>query len=63
MHTRFRVNKTDGADEWQWLDDENGWQTIPADIIQWGKHAPDGQATLFAIGHLPVCFYLPAGEI
>lgn len=62
VHTRFQVNKTDHGDEWQWLVDGQ-WRTIPPDIIHWGESAPDGQATLFAIGDLPTCFWPPDGGI
>lgn len=56
VHTKFRVNKTDGADEWFWL--VNGeYRLVPPDIIHWEESAPDGQPTLFAVGELPTCFY------
>ena len=63
VKTRFRVNKVDGQDQWQWL--SNGeWKTIPPDIVETGKTAPDGQPTLFAIGQdLPTCFFPPDGGI
>lgn len=62
VRTRFRVNSVDGADEWEWLDGSE-WEKIPADIVHQNEHAPDGQATLFAIGHLPTCFFPPEGGI
>ncbi len=63
VHTRFRVNKIDGTDQWQWLDGGQ-WKTVPPDIVETGQSAPDGQATLFAIGgEMPTCFFPPDGGI
>lgn len=71
VHTRFRVDRTSGADEWYWLD-RGIWRRIPADIIHWGEHAPGGKATLFVLANdfmnvrsevmpagTPTCFYPP----
>ena len=57
VHTKFRVGVT-GDDVWEWLDGTT-WRIVPADIIHWGEHAPDGQATLFVFGSTPTCFYPP----
>lgn len=57
VKTKFRVNKTNGADEWWYLDADNQWQKIDDDLIHWGESAPDGQPTMFAIGSMPTCFW------
>lgn len=62
VRTRFRVNRVDGEDEWDWLDGAT-WKRIPPDIIHIDKHAPDGQPTLFVIQGNPVCFFTPEGGI
>jgi hypothetical protein len=56
VHTKFRVNKTTGADEWWWLDGDT-WKLVPADVIHWGESAPGGQPTLFVFEGEPTCFY------
>jgi hypothetical protein len=64
VRTRFRVGKSDAGDRWEWLD--NGtWREVPADIIHFDEHAPDGQATLFVLPGTsqPTCFYPPDGGI
>jgi len=58
VRTKFKVNKTDGGDEWLWLDpDTNAWRRVPPDIVHEGEHAPDGQPTLFVYSGIPTCFY------
>ena len=56
VRTQFRVNKTDGHDEWFWLDGET-WRRIPDDIIHWGETAPDKQPTLFVYQGHETCFW------
>jgi hypothetical protein len=56
VKTQFRVNKTDGGDEWFYLDGES-WKRIPTDIIHWGKSAPGGQPTLFVYSGNETCFF------
>ena len=64
VKTQFRVNKSNGQDEWYWLNPASGqYQRIPPDIIHWGASAPGGQPTLFVIGADPVCFWPPDGGI
>jgi hypothetical protein len=41
VKTKFRVIKTDAADEWFWLLD-GAHQRVPPDIIHCGENAPDG---------------------
>ncbi len=58
VRTQFRVNKTSGNDEWWWLDRENEiWKQIPDYVIHWGRSAPDGKPTMFALGGAPTCFF------
>lgn len=59
VKTKF---KTTTGDEWWWLDGAT-WRQVPADIIHWDQHAPDGQPVMFAVGGLPVCFFPPDGGI
>jgi len=56
VRTQFRVNKTDGRDEWYWLDGKD-WRRIPDDIIHWGETAPDKQPTLFVYDGHETCFW------
>ncbi len=56
FRTKFRVNKTTGADEWDYLVDGQ-WKRIPPDIVHWGETAPDKQPTLFIYGGKETCFY------
>jgi hypothetical protein len=56
VRTRFTVNKTDGGDEWFYLDGES-WKRIPPDIIHWGETAPGGQPTLFVYSGKETCFF------
>ncbi len=56
VKTQFRVNKTDGRDEWYWLDG-TAWRRIPDDIIHWGESAPDKQPTLFVYRGHETCFW------
>ena len=58
VHTKFKVNRRDGTDEWFYLKDGN-YERIPPDIIHWGESAPGGQPTLFTL-ETPL-FGLPAG--
>jgi hypothetical protein len=62
VKTQFRVNKTDGADEWWWLNGDK-WQRIPNDVIHWGETAPGGKATLFVFNSVETCFWPPDGGI
>lgn len=62
VKTKFRVNKTDGADEWEWLDGEK-WKRVPPDIIHWGETAPGGEPTLFVWNGKETCFYPGQGGI
>jgi hypothetical protein len=63
VRTKFRVG-TAGEDAWEWLDGST-WRAVPADIIHWNEHAPDGQPTLFVLPGTssPTCFYPPDGGI
>jgi hypothetical protein len=56
VKTQFRVNKTNGGDEWYWLDGDD-WRRIPDDIIHWGENAPDKQPTLFVYRGRETCFW------
>jgi hypothetical protein len=56
VRTKFRVSRTDGRDEWFWLDGQD-WRRIPDDIIHWGEHAPDRQPTLFVYQGHETCFW------
>lgn len=64
VRTEFRVNKTDGGDEWYWLDGET-WKRVPVDIIHFDSHAPDGRPTLFVLPgtSIETCFYPGDGGI
>lgn len=62
VRTQFRVNKTDGGDEWFYLAGEV-WKRIPPDIIHTGESAPDGQPTLFIYTGIETCFYPGEGGI
>jgi hypothetical protein len=58
FRTQFRVNKTNGADEWWYLVGE-AWLHIPADIVHpHDVHAPDGQPTLFIYQGTLTCFFV-----
>ena len=62
VKTKFRVNRTSGADEWEWLD--NGeWKVVPPDIIHVGESAPSGEPTLFVWSGKPTCFFPGRGGI
>ena len=58
VNTRFRVDRTTGADQWWWLNGDK-WERVPDDIIWWNEHHPEGKAILFALGGKPVCFFPP----
>jgi hypothetical protein len=70
VHTKFRVNRRDGADEWMYLASDGTWRLVPPDIILWDKvNDPmnDGQARLWVSPYLkepdgtakPTCFIPP----
>jgi hypothetical protein len=70
VHTKFRVNKKDGTDEWMYFTSAGTWKVVPPDIILWDKiNDPmnDGQARLWASPYLkdpdgtpkPICFIPP----
>ena len=62
VKTKFRVNRNNGEDEWEWLD--NGeWKVVPPDIIHVGESAPNGEPTLFVWQGKPTCFYPGQGGI
>jgi hypothetical protein len=56
VKTQFRVNKTTNGDEWYWLDGAE-WRRISADIIHWGRTAPNRQPTLFIYSGKETCFF------
>lgn len=66
VHTKFHVNRVNGADEWFWLHDGK-WELIPPDIIHWGESGPNGEAILFVTqgnfgtvpAGTPTCFWPP----
>ena len=62
VKTQFRVNKTNGNDEWYWLN-EGQWKRIPPDIIHWGVSAPGGQPVLFVYSNIEICFFPGQGGI
>lgn len=62
FRTKFKVNKTTGADEWLYLVDGK-WKRVPPDIIHWGETAPDKQPTLFIYDGKETCFYPGDGGI
>ncbi len=58
VRTEFRVTKASGNDEWWWLDGESEtWRRIPDYVINWGRSAPDGKPTMFALEGMPTCFF------
>ena len=62
VKTKFKIDKSTGADEWFWLDpSDNSWKQVPPDIIHWDQSGPNGEAVLFAIGRTPTCFFPPQG--
>ena len=60
VKTQFRVTKSNGYDEWWWLNKANKWERVPDDVIHWGEATPTGEAILFTTydGN-PTCFYPP----
>lgn len=70
VHTKFKVNRVNGADEWYWLDGET-WKRVPPDIIHWGETGPNGDAILFVLDKetlgvpagTPTCFWPPQGGL
>ena len=64
VRTKFRVNKSSGQDEWEWLDKDT-WRVVPPDIIHVDEYAPDGQPTLFVLpgSNIPTCFYPGRGGL
>lgn len=67
VKTRFRVQKTSGADQWSFLDPlDDIWKIIPPDIVIHDKQSPDGEAYLFrsaADNATLLCFVPPLGGI
>ena len=60
VRTQFRANKSDGKDEWWYVDPtDHQWKLMPDDIIQEGDPSPDNQPTLFMVGSIPTCFFSP----
>lgn len=58
VHSQFRVNKTDAADEWFYEVSPSVWKRVPPDIIHWGKSAPNGLPTLFVLpSGSETCFF------
>ena len=62
VKTKFKVNKTNGEDQWLWLDGDQ-WRVVPPDIIHYDKKAPGSQPVLFVYKETPTCFFLPDGGI
>jgi hypothetical protein len=62
VKTRFKVNKSNGDDEWYWLQ-EGQWKRIPPDIIHWGVSAPGGEPVLFVYSNTETCFFPGQGGI
>ncbi len=63
VHTQFKVNTKDGADEWWYLDpNDNQWKIVPRDTVHEGDPAPDNMPTLFAYGGVITCFFPPGGN-
>jgi hypothetical protein len=67
VRTQFRVEQNGSAyghDTWFYLKDGK-WKRVPDDIIHWGEHAPDKQATLFIYQSTgqELCFYPPVEGI
>ena len=62
VKTQFRVNKSNGDDEWYWLQ-EGQWKRIPPDIIHWGVSAPGGAPVLFVYSNIETCFFPGEGGI
>jgi len=58
VRTKFKVDRTTGADVWQWLDGET-WRVVPPDIIHGEQRAPGGEPIMFVVGGNPVCFFIP----
>jgi hypothetical protein len=70
VHTRFRVDKSTGADHWLYQRLDTGeWEQIPDDIVHWNESSPDNKPTLFALSYdfngnpagTLTCFYPPSG--
>lgn len=60
VKTKFRVDRSSGADQWFWLNPDTGaYEQVPPDIIHWGKSGPEGQAVLFVFASQPTCFFPP----
>src|SRR5262245_366132 len=64
VKTKFKVEPGGGThpeDRWYaWIKDE--WKPVPSDKIV-ADHAPDGQAYLFMIADVIVCFVRPKGGL
>lgn len=71
VKAKFAVSRIGGRDEWFYQEPGKPWRRVPSDIVHWGEHAPDGQATLFVLSEdfygnpkgTPTCFYPPDGGI
>lgn len=64
VHSQFRVNKTDAADEWFYEVSPGVWKRVPPDIIHWGETAPNGLPTLFVLpSGSETCFFPSDGGI
>lgn len=59
VKTQFRVNKTNGNDQWYYQKEDGTWKKVPDDIIHWEEPTPDGQAVLFVFEGVETCFYPP----
>ena len=57
VKTQFRVNRTDGRDEWFYEHTPGHFKRIPDDVIHWGVSAPGGQPTLFVYAGSETCFF------
>jgi hypothetical protein len=44
VKAQFRVNRTDGGDEWYYEDQAGHFKRIPLDVIHWSRSAPGRQA-------------------
>lgn len=61
FRTKFMPFKENGADGYLYLTEGGTWKRIPADIIHWDKHAPDGRPTLFIYQGKETCFFVAEG--
>jgi hypothetical protein len=63
VQAKFAVSKVASDDQWFYQRADGPWHRVPADIIHWDEHAPDGRAVMFALGDQPTCFYPPGGGL